>query len=637
MKSKPLFYLALSALIVRALYFFQELASPFFLRPLLDQHYYDLCARQLAGGGGDLIDGFRPLLYPLFLSGFYRIAPDSGILLSVMAQMALGVGITVLVAALSMRIFSNRTAGILAGLFFCLSAPPLYFEGQLLITTLFSFLLLVLSYVVCLAMNTKPIAKSAALWLAAGILLGLSAQARPNALPLILFFPMLGIFRWLQLRTHSRPPTTRLLSLLPLLALPGLLLIQILFGMINAQYSGKFSLMTQAGGINFYLGNSKNADGMIPRQDRYVVYEGEYRDPIQVMAEEGYREATGETGTLSQEKVSNHWKTKTIEEIKADPARWIGLMAKKTWLMFWNHEVPNNRSFEFAATEDSTLLKWLPVRWWLLLSLFPWGIAALIKQRQHEQILWIGSFLVLLSGTIILFFVNSRFRIPLWPGMAIVAGGGALYFWESIKEKSIPLTPVLFSIILLPLSLINWFNIPADPIEHDLSMRSSAYYDRGQYEQALADINRCLERVDNNPGYYFRQANILLAMEQNGAAIQSYLKAIKLNNTDPIFHNNLGIAFENSGQFEHAETAYNKALSLRPNHTAARTNLMLLYIRTDNLGKAKIILRQLLSENGRNPTLLCAHAIIAYKETGNPQALKSAQELNSTLAKDLLH
>ena len=580
------------ALVIRASFFLQYFSSPLFGQLFLDQKYYDLSARQLAGTDIDMIDGFRPLLYPLFLSLFYRISAVSGMLLSMIAQMALGIGITVLVATLAMRVFKNTVAGIIAGLLFCLSAPPLYFEGQLLITTLFSFLLLLLSYVVFQALESNSHKKSAFLWTTAGIILGLSAQARPNALPLILFFPLLTIYRLWRNRTAKMnvPQAARLprtIAALPLIAIPGLLIIQTLFGAINATYSGQFSLMTQAGGINFYLGNSKKADGMIPRQDRHVIYTGEYRDPIQVMAEQGYHEATGERGSVSQKDISNHWKQKTISDIKEAPTRWLHLMAKKTWLMFWNHEVPNNRSFSFAATQDTPLLRVLPVRWWLLLFLFPWGIAALKQRNATEQILWICSFFILFSGTIVLFFVNSRFRIPLWPLMAVVAGGGSIHLWSAIKTKIIPKAPLIFSLILLPGSLINWFGIPPDSIENDLSMRASAYSDCGQYKEALEDIFQCLEIAPKNPRYHFTLGNILLASEDYSTAIQAYRTALDLNDKDPMFYNNLGIAYESAGDFESADRAYHDAIELQPHHMAARINGLLLSIRTDQMDPTK--------------------------------------------------
>jgi len=659
---KVLSRIALVTLIIRFAYFLQHIASPFFARLLLDQHYYDLCARQLAGAGGDMIDGFRPLLYPLFLSAFYALDLDSGMIFSIIAQHILGVGMTVMVAWLAMRMFGNTRAGIVAGLLFCFSAPPLYFEGELLIATLFSFLLLLLWIVVFQALESSTSRRAIVLWLVSGMVMGLAAQARPNALPLLLFFPLLALFRLVQstrkadrmsaihcrqdvgdtasrtadiLSASPASPTISRLAWHPLLALLGLLLIQSAFGLVNAKYSGSFSLMTQAGGINLYLGNSQKADGMIPRQSRHVVYEGKYRDPIQVMAEQGYREASGKIGTLSPTEVSNYWKEKAIEEIQNDPARWLGLMARKSWLMLWSHEVPNNRSLSFAASQETPMLLWLPVRWWLLLALLPWGLAALIKKGRHELVLWSLSFLVLFSGTVVLFFVNSRFRIPLWPGLAILGGGGATYLWSSLKTRHFPPTPIIFSVALLLLSAINWFGIPPDPIENDLSMRASAYYDQGRYEEALPDILECIKIAPNNPRYHFVFGNILLAQEKPDIAIRAYLKALSLDPTDPMFHNNIGIAFEETGDPEKAMVAYQKAQELRPGHRAARTNQLLLAIQTDRLTLATSILEQIPPEDRNHASLQCAQLILRYKETGEATFLSRAEAINTPLAEQL--
>ncbi|VGO20907.1 tetratricopeptide repeat protein [Pontiella sulfatireligans] len=618
------------ALFVRFAYFLQHLSSPFFARPFLDQKYYDLCARQLAGAGGDLIGGFRPLLYPYFLSLFYSLHLESGMLLSIMAQHIMGVGMAVLVAWLAMRFFADTKAGLVAGLFFCLSAPPLYFEGELLIATLFSCLLLGVWTSFYQASKSASPRQSGLLWLITGVILGLAAQARPNALPLILAIPALSALRLIRCPKQIAQAST------PLLALAGLLAVQILFGALNARHSGTFSLMTQAGGINFYLGNSQSADGMIPRQSSYVVYDGAYRDPIQVMAEQGYQEAMGTEGAISQEAVSNYWKTKTVDQIKQDPLRWLHLMLKKTWLMVWSHEVPNNRSLSFTATHETPLLRWLPVHWWLLVALAPWGLAALFKKEKPELLLWICSFFMLFSGTIVLFFVNSRFRIPLWPGMAILGGGGAIHLWSSLKSRKIPWALASCSLVLLILSCINWFSIPPDPIEGDHAFRAKAYYALGQYEKALADIETTLKTTQENPGYHLQHGNILLALNNSQAALQAYFKALALNASDPALHNNMGIAFENAGETEKALTAYRQALALSPNFHSASVNLLMLAVQESELNLAQQTWNSLSPKFAQTQRMQCIHAMLRYRETDEASYLEEARRIDPELAAQVL-
>jgi tetratricopeptide (TPR) repeat protein len=641
LEKKTLVRLGLAALIVRFLYFIQHLNSPFFARPLLDQRYYELCARQLAGMGGELISGFRPLLYPAFLSIFCRLDPEGGILWAIVIQHLFGVLMTLLIAIGTSILFKNASAGIAAGILFCLSGPPLFFEGKLLITTLFSLLLLLFLLSVLWAIAEQRATRAACLWLLAGILLGFSAQARPNALPLALSFPAVSIYRWLfanrKMPFARRRSFPTVQALMPILAVPALLTIQLVFAAWNTSYSNSFSLTPQAGGINFYLGNYHKADGMIPRQDRHVVYEGSYRDPIQEMSEQVFREVTGTTGAASPVEVSAFWKRRAFAEIKADPARWLGLMVKKTWLMLWSHEVPNNFSLGFAAMHDTPILRWLPIHWWLLLALFPWGIHALLQAKQHETILVLLSFLALFASTIILFFVNSRYRVPLWPCMAMIAGGGTIRLYAAIKTYQLPLRTSLASAFLLALSLINWFGIPPDPIENDLSMRANALYENGRNEEALLDINQCIEAAPGNPRYHFIRGNVLLAQNLHQEAIASFLKAISLNANDPRFHNNLGLALEHAGYLSKAETAYSKALQLRPTDQRAQMNLALLAIRTGNLKQAEQLLNPLLRKRPDDVLLRCAQAVLTFKKTGDDAMRAKAIDLHETMAQQLLH
>jgi tetratricopeptide (TPR) repeat protein len=278
---------------------------------------------------------------------------------------------------------------------------------------------------------------------------------------------------------------------------------------------------------------------------------------------------------------------------------------------------------------------WLPIRWWLLMALLPWGLAALIKKGKYEVVLWALSFFILFSGTVVLFFVNGRFRIPLWPGLAVIGGGGATYLWSSIKTRHVPRIPIICSIALLFVSTINWFGIPPDPIENDLSMRANAYQDQGRYDEALEDIQACLKIAPNNPRYHFVHGNIQQATGNNEAAISAYFKAIALDPTDPMFHNNLGISFENIGNPDHAVTAYQKALELRSNHRAAKSNLLLLSIQTGQLDRARTLIKQMSPKDLQNATLQCAAEILTYKETGNPEALRHAKTIHPALTDQL--
>ena len=112
-----------------------------------------------------------------------------------------------------------------------------------------------------------------------------------------------------------------------------------------------------------------------------------------------------------------------MEEIEAAPSAWVRLMARKCWLMLWNTEVPNMKSFAFLQM-DFFWLRVLPVRWFVLLMFAPAGIWAAAKWGNRGSLFVLLAFILLYSATNIIFFVCDRYRYPVWPAMAGIAAGG---------------------------------------------------------------------------------------------------------------------------------------------------------------------------------------------------------------------
>ena len=182
-------YLLIAGLLVRLFYFFDHGTSPYFAVPLLDQIYYDMVAR-LLNDGGDLsaLAGFRPMLYPYFLGVIYWIGGESGMILAMLAQHALGIGTAILVALIGARLFRNHLCGLAGGFLYLLAGPPLYFEGELLITSSYTFLIIVTLYLHMRAVEAGP-RQAWWLWILCGALTALTAQARANMLIFLGIFP----------------------------------------------------------------------------------------------------------------------------------------------------------------------------------------------------------------------------------------------------------------------------------------------------------------------------------------------------------------------------------------------------------------------------------------------------------------
>ncbi len=125
---------------VRLVYLAQYRNSPFFLVPIWDAADYHNIAVSFSQAKIDPILSFRAPLYPLFLGLIYLIS-GVGDLMPRLVQIVIGISSCVLVMRIGERLF-GKAAGTAAGLITAVTGLMVYFEFELLPTTLFIFLIL---------------------------------------------------------------------------------------------------------------------------------------------------------------------------------------------------------------------------------------------------------------------------------------------------------------------------------------------------------------------------------------------------------------------------------------------------------------------------------------------------------------
>jgi tetratricopeptide (TPR) repeat protein len=590
----------MTAVVVRLLYLTEHAASPLFTFPVLDGLYYDTVARQLLAGASvaEIDPGFRPLLYPWLLSRLYAVGGAWGRELAGALQHLLGVSTALLTAVTSWRLGASTACAAAAGILFSLAGPPLYFEGELLNTTLVTFLL---ALFVALFVALDATAGRWSAWAGAGVLLGLAAQARPNALVVapVLLFPLLrrrGVAR-------------------PLVAVATLLVTLLLFAAWQARHFGSFQLLTSSGGVNLYLGNKRGADGMIPRQDRAVTYGERYRDSVEVFAR-SEAEAHRPPGAppLSPAAISRYWTGRAFDEVTQDPLAWAGLVLRKVWLLIWNAEIPSNKTYAFVATEESRLLAFLPVRWWMLLALAPLGIAAIAERRDARPgLVRLVAVVALWSLTVVLFFVNGRYRIPLWPPLCVLAASGGAFVWRGAQARRFRrlAPPAAAGAALAVLSLGNWLDVPPFPFDRDVFYRSLAHLDRGELDAAAADARRAMAMRPDEAVYVYQVGDVALAADRDAEAAEAFRTAAALEPGEPRIWNGLGVALEGQDRGAEAYQHYLHAIALVPDFAPALTNAALLELRAGLVERAARHV-EAAARGGGEPTaaLLCARAFL---------------------------
>jgi 4-amino-4-deoxy-L-arabinose transferase-like glycosyltransferase len=239
--------IALFALILRLIYFFQLRNSPFFNHLFLDMALYDRLAKDIIEGPwyGRRVPMVSPL-YPYILSSFYLISAKS-IAFVRFCQLMLGVINCVLVYFCGRKIFNNRIAAGIAGLLMSCYGPLMFYEGELLLPVWVVFFQLVILLLLIQVKTWRG-------WLFIGLFSGFLTLLRPNN---IILLAIIGLYVLWKERAGGFP------KLLTNASVFGIAFIIVLLpnAMRNYLIFKDPVLLTTSSGIVFYLGNNEACRG----------------------------------------------------------------------------------------------------------------------------------------------------------------------------------------------------------------------------------------------------------------------------------------------------------------------------------------------------------------------------------------
>jgi 4-amino-4-deoxy-L-arabinose transferase-like glycosyltransferase len=426
----------LVALAFRGAYLLEASRRPDFDLFYMDEEYHLEWARGLASGEwshpySELKEGpfFRAPGYPYFLAGLLAFfgGGTGGVRV---IQIILGSLSCLLVYGLAARVFGQRV-GLLAGLLCSLYWVLAYFDTQLLLPVLLVFLLLAGMFTALIAAERR----STLLACLAGLAFGLYSITRPN---ILVFFPVLAW--WVVALVRRRG--AEIGRWFAALFLIGLLLPPALVTIRNRIAGGDWVLIASQGGVNFYIGNNPQSNGMqavVPGTRQ--TWWGGYED-TRAIAEE----AAGRS--LKPSEISDYWFGQAFEYMKDDPAEWLRLTLRKAGAYVGNVELPNNEPYE-AYRAEYLSLRSIPLGFGVLFGLFLVSLPLQLKLRRRAiaekstsgqvRADFIGLMLALAavySLTVIAFFVTGRYRVPMVPFFAIGASVAAASIYDLFRSRA---------------------------------------------------------------------------------------------------------------------------------------------------------------------------------------------------------
>jgi tetratricopeptide (TPR) repeat protein len=323
---------------------------------------------------------------PLYL--YFLRAVGVSLFAARIVQIILGALAVVLIFDTARLWFGERAATIAASLAI-LTGVISFYEVTILQAALDPFLVALTLWLLAHALRGADAARLAA----TGVVLALFVLNRPNAL---LWVPVLCVAACFS--TPSRAGALKHAApLLIAFALPVAAV-----ATRNYVVAHQFVMIASHGGLNFYIGNNAAADGTYHHVPGIrPTIGGQQEDAPRVEAQAGsfYRRAWG-------------W-------IRSYPFAAALLFARKIAYTFNQADLALNYSYSYFVHDVVSPLRFLIVGPWLL---FPLGLVGAARNLRNRAFAVWATFIPAYAISVAIFFVSSRYRLPLLIPMCITAG-----------------------------------------------------------------------------------------------------------------------------------------------------------------------------------------------------------------------
>ena len=523
----------------------------YYRTPVMDMSYHDAWARRIAGGDfwGDEVF-FRAPLYPYFLGLLYWLGKGS-VLFARVAQGFVG-GLSAGLCFLLGREFFDRRVGAVAAVALGTIWTAVFYDVELLLVVLEVPLGLAFVYAVVRSAKTGNYRWAAA----AGVALGLAAITRPNVLAVAAFIWL----AYVAARAGKRLPRRRIIvSLAILYGLAGAFVGAV--AARNYAVAREPVLISWQGGVNLWIGNNPEADGMtamVPGTHGDW-WRGHY-ESIR-MAEE----AVGRP--LSRSEVDHYYLARVAEFGRTEPLTALRLLAQKTYFFTNAYEVANNFDLYYLK-KHFWVLKYDPVSLYVVLPFAFFGM--ILYARRWRQLAPSYIYVVAYSASVILFFVNARFRMPVVPYFCVFAAAAFFYFWENLRRWR----GVRIGWRVAALAALFVF-CDADPFGIGRQSKFEAqghyamgtvYLADGDFDAAEREYEAALEADWEIAGMNtLNDLGIIAARRGDMEKAEYYFRLVaKVEPTYAKAWNNIGNIRAQAGDVEGARECYERALTLEP-------------------------------------------------------------------------
>ncbi|MBZ5640416.1 MAG: tetratricopeptide repeat protein, partial [Acidobacteriia bacterium] len=446
---------------------FEYRHDPFVHWPLSDAQSYDEWAQRIASRGLAAEPVFHQApLFPVLLALAYGFsAAFSATRAALLLQALLTSAAVALLVPVGKAYLRSAAAGAVGAVLVVLHGPFVFYGLKLLPVPV----ALATSAAALAVLGAARERRSLVLDLLAGLALGISALARAEGL---LLAPV-GAAALATARGH-RSWHTRAASVVVFAA--GIAM-GVAPATIHNLRHGDFVLVASSGGENLFIGNQRGARG------DYTPLHPRAGD---IFSERLLGKAIAEKDAgrpISPSAVSAYWRTRALREVLADPVGWLVLEGRKLRRVLAPGDPSDAYSFPL---ERDLFLPWLhalALPAWPLLALGLAGVSIALRRGFASSWPLAGAAAAQLA-TLLLFFVNTRLRLPLFFLLAPFGGLALIEAAASWRREARRLSVAVAAVVLAALAIAGAALTRAVPRDH--LRLASALSSQGRLDEGLA-------------------------------------------------------------------------------------------------------------------------------------------------------
>jgi len=550
--------------------------TPFFEGPVIDAAVNRGLGRQLAGSGELSAAFYQPPLYPVFLSLLYRIGLGSAWSVAVVQSM-LGAATAVLLVAigrrLTARIDLKRAVGLACGMAAALYGPFVLFDLELLPPCAVDLLL---AGALLLALRAGPLnAADAAL----GLLFGLALVGWP---PSAVLGPGLLLLRGRRLAVGR--------GALVVVALACAAIPVATAARFNARHGGQGVVVSYNLGINLWLGNNPNW------RDTWRARPGAAFEPE--------LERPDRQGVTRPAARSAYFVGRALDYVRRRPLAALARTEEKLYYVWHGAEIRRDQDIELLREASPVLriLLWEAGVAFPFGVLAPLGLLAIWRRRREADVRYLALGLAAYALVLAVFFVSSRYRLPMVILLLPLAAEESLWLLGSARRAP--------RLLLAPALLLTLLNLPsaftktfaADAAERGV-LEATAWKNQGRFERAETIAADLVQRFPSDPNVLMLRAELFVSAGHCRDAEPLLKKTVELAPRTATPRVMLASCYQDLGNARAAEQQLVGALALHPYHPLALRDASLLFMRQHRGVEARALVGRFLAAGYRDPEL----------------------------------